>query len=286
VIHRLAAMGTLVSIEIDAPQAAVNSAFDWFREVEAACSRFDAGSELRRLPVGRPTQASPILFECLQFALRVAVLTGGAFDPTLGSQLAARGYNRHYRTGEVAEAPGSADTSFRDVTIDARSRTILLERPLTLDLGAVAKGLAVDAAARELQSFGNFCIDAGGDLYCAGHNLRGAPWRIGIRHPRHRHQLLEQVEICDSAVCTSGDYERGEEMVDQRGAAMPAIASIPAVASVTVVGPNAMLADALATAAFVLGAEEGIALLERMDVQGLIVTPALETLRTRNFVHA
>ncbi len=75
-------MGTVVSIEVDAPDAAVTRAFDWFQQVEAVCSRFDAASELRQLPVGTPTAASPILFEAVRFALKVAHETDGAFDPT------------------------------------------------------------------------------------------------------------------------------------------------------------------------------------------------------------
>jgi thiamine biosynthesis lipoprotein len=77
--------------------------------------------------------------------------------------------------------------------------------------------------------------------------------------------------VSDKAVCTSGDYERGDHIVDPRAGTSPA-----AIASVTVVAPTAMLADALGTAAFVLGPVEGIGLLTRHGVEGLIVTAALE----------
>ncbi len=277
----MSVMGTVVSIEVDAPEAAVARAFEWFREVEAVCSRFDEASELRQLPVGRPAPASPILFEAVRFALKVAVETDGAFDPTVGSRMSARGYNRHYRTGATIDAPGSDGTSFRDVVLDANHQTILLRRPLTLDLGAVAKGLAVDAAARELEPFRDFCIDAGGDLYFGGRNLAGKPWRVGIRHPRRRDGVVDRLEVSDCAVCTSGDYERGAHILDPRDAA-----SAPRLASATVIAPTAMLADALATAAFVLGHGQGIALLERMGVQGLLITPELEQFRTRSFGRA
>jgi thiamine biosynthesis lipoprotein len=271
-------MGTVVSIEVDAPDAALARAFEWFQQVEAVCSRFDAASELRQLPVGAPTPASPILFEAVRFALKVAQETDGAFDPTLGSRMSARGYNRNYLTGATIDAPGTDDVSFRDVVLDANQHTILLRRPLTLDLGAVAKGLAVDAAAHELQPFRDFCIDAGGDIYFGGHSPAGKPWRVGIRHPRRRDQIVERVDVSDCAVCTSGDYERGAHILDPRDAA-----AVPRVASATVIAPNAMMADALATAAWVLGPEHGIALLNHMGVQGLLITPELEQFRTRDF---
>jgi FAD:protein FMN transferase len=282
VIRTMAAMGTVVSIEVDAPDAVVTRAFEWFRQVEAVCSRFDEASELRQLRAGKPSEVSPILFEAVRFALMVADETDGAFDPTVGSRMTARGYNRNYITGATIDAPGTPDVSFRDVVLDADQQTILLLRSLTLDLGAVAKGLAVDAAARELQPFRNFCIDAGGDIYFGGHNPAGKSWSVGIRHPRMREEMVDRLQITtDCAVCTSGDYERGSHILDPRDEV-----AAPRVASATVVAPNAMLADALATAAFVLGPEEGIALLDRMEVQGLLITPALELHRTKNFAHA
>jgi thiamine biosynthesis lipoprotein len=280
-IRTMVAMGTTVSIEVDAPEATVAQAFEWFRQVEAVCSRFDASSELRRLPVGVATGASPILFEALSFALQVAQETGGAFDPTLGSRLAARGYNRHYATRAVVDAPGEEGANWRDVVLDMDRRTILLRRPLTLDLGAVAKGLAVDAAAQELLPYRNFCIDAGGDIYAGGRNPRGGNWRVGIRHPRNRDELIDRLQVSDCAVCTSGDYERGGHIIDARDSSLQS-----RVASATVIAPNALLADALATAAFVMGPDEGIALLDRMGVQGLLVTPALERYTTTGFANA
>jgi thiamine biosynthesis lipoprotein len=215
--------------------------------------------------------------------------SGGAFDPTVGHRMAARGFNREHRTGEMVRTAVTpdGDVSYRDVQLDPDRQTITLRRPLTLDLGAVAKGLAVDMAARELAPFGDFAIDAGGDLYLGGSNARGVPWSVGIRHPRRDGELVDCLRVSNQAVCTSGDYERpapaggGHHILDPRTGASPR-----AVASATVVASGAMLADALATAAFVLGPEEGIQLLNRMGVDGLIVTPELERYETRGLCHA
>ena len=270
-------MGTLVTIHVVAPDAdeAIERAFGWFREIEAVCTRFDPESELMRLTsrVGEPVPASAILFEAVRFALLVAEETGGAFDPAVGHRMAARGYNREHRTGRVAPAATAidAEASYLDVELDSTRQTITLRRPLTIDLGAVAKGLAVDAAARELQPFADFAIDAGGDLYLGGRNPDGARWSVGIRHPSQDGGLIDSLRVSDRAVCTSGDYERGPHILDPRSGTPPTGA-----ASATVVAPSAMLADALATAAFVLGPAAGIRLLERHGVEGLIVTPALE----------
>jgi thiamine biosynthesis lipoprotein len=280
-------MGTLVTIHVVRDgEDAIERAFGWFRDIEARCSRFAAGSELAQLTrrIGEPVRTSAILFEAVRFAVAVAEDTGGAFDPTVGQRMESRGFNREDRTGRVVQTPVAPDeiVSFRDVHLDRAHNTITLARPLLLDLGAVAKGLAVDAAARELQPFEDFAIDAGGDLYLGGVNPERRAWSVGIRHPRRDGELIDTIQVTNRAVCTSGDYERpaepqvgGHHIVDPRSGLSPA-----AVASVTAVAPSAMVADAIATAAFVLGPREGLALMERHAVEGLIVTPALETFTT------
>jgi thiamine biosynthesis lipoprotein len=265
----------------------IDRAFEWFRQVERCCTRFDAGSELMQLTsrIGSPVPASALLFEAVQFALAVAAESGGAFDPTIGQTMEARGFNREHWTGEAVRTRFESSAtdpqgpvSFRDVELDPELKTITLHRPLVLDLGAVAKGLAIDMAARELSTLQNFSIDAGGDLYVSGANPDGEPWSIGIRHPRQDGQLIESVRVSNLAVCTSGDYERrsvtaagDHHLLDPRTNSSP-----DALASVTVVAPTALVADALATAAFVLGPDEGIRLLERQGVAGLAISPTLE----------
>lgn len=281
-------MGTIVTIHVvgEAPGSgdAIDRAFAWFREIESRCSRFQEHSELVHLAmrVGEPVATSPILFEAVRFALAVAEETGGAFDPTVGLRMEAHGFNHEERTGRIVHTSiePAADVSYRDVDVDPNNRTITLRRPLLLDLGAVAKGLAVDAAARELHPFSNFAIDAGGDLYLGGHNADGREWSVGIRHPRVDGQLIDRLFVSDAAVCTSGDYERlgpnaATHILDPR-AGTAATTS----ASVTVVAPTALAADALATAAFVLGPSDGIDLLVRHRVEGLIVTPSLDRFET------
>ena len=102
-------MGTLVTIHVVRPNAddAIERAFGWFREIESRCSRFDQQSELAQLTmhVGEPVTASPILFEAVRFALYVAEETGGAFDPTVGHRMEARGFNREDRTGHTVRTP-------------------------------------------------------------------------------------------------------------------------------------------------------------------------------------
>jgi thiamine biosynthesis lipoprotein len=293
-IHTTALMGTVVTTTVvgDAVtkqrrsdlEATIERAVAWFRRIEETCTRFEEASELRQLSaqVGRPVAVSPILYRVIEFAVKVAEETAGAFDPTVGRRMETRGFNREYRSGRtvtagtVAEAAGT----YHDIRLDPAAETITLLRPLVLDVGAVAKGFAVDMAVRELEPCRNFLINAGGDLYASGHNAEGKPWAIGIRHPREHEKMIETLHLTDAAVCTSGDYER-RNAADEHHILNPQTGkSAGELASVTVVAPTAMMADALATAAFVLGPVRGLELLREHDVGGLLITPALEQFRT------
>ncbi len=285
-------MDTLVSMEVvhstvsDDCAGPVERAFDWFREVEQRCSRFDPLSELVRLCgyAGEPVAVTPLLYRAIEFALAVAAASGGAFDPTIGRRLEAAGFNQNYRTGErtASGIDPAASSTYRDVILDPERQTVTLQRPLVLDLGAVAKGLAIDLAARELRSFGNFAINAGGDLFAQGKNAAGEPWVVGIRHPREDAALFETLRVSDVAVCTSGDYERRRRDGEQGHHILEPQSGRSAgqTMSATVIAPTAMAADALATAAFVLGPAEGLAFLEQEGVEGLIVASSLERYET------
>lgn len=286
-------MGTVVTMEVvrenDESIEALDRAFDWFREIEERCTRFSPNSELMRLCAqpGVTVEASPILFEIVQFAVMVAEETGGAFDPTVGHRMEARGFNREYRSGEVVQTgiAVEAGVSYRDIRLDAKRSTITLRRPMMLDLGAIAKGFAIDIAARELAECRDFAIDAGGDLFLSGRNPEGKPWSVGIRHPRQDGGIIHTVRVSGKAVCTSGDYERrteaGHHILDPKTGE-----AAGTVASATVIAPTAMLADALATSAFVLGPEKAIALLQNVEVEGLIITPDLKRFETKGFARA
>ena len=283
-------MDSVVAIQLAVPadtapryRAAVRSAFGWFARVEAACSRFDPVSEvcglLRR--VGEPVRVSPMLLESVAVALAVAEATGGAFNPAVGHLLEARGFDRHYRTGRTVRSgiDPCARPSFRDVELDREAGTITLHRPLLLDLGAVAKGLAVDLAAEQLATHApGVAVDAGGDCLVRGSTTAGRPWRVGIQGPRQPGRLLTAVEVPAGAVCTSGLYARHGHLLDARSGR-----SAEGVISATVVAPTAMAADALSAAALLLGPSGGLRLLEASGVEGLLVTADHEQIATSGF---
>jgi thiamine biosynthesis lipoprotein len=271
-------MDTLVTATVISEQRAgevraeLERALRWFCLVESACTRFDPRSEVSQLAArpGTPMPVGPILLAATEVALAAAAASGGAFDPTVGAAMQQRGYDRNYRTGARVRLPVEPAASWLDVVLDRDAATILFRRPLLLDLGAVAKGLAVDLALGELTRFPGVVVEAGGDLRVRGTNERREPWRVGVRDPRGDPGSV--LASGDAAICTSAGYARqspggGHHLLDPRSGESPTH-----VLSATVIAPTCAAADALATAAFVLGPAGGIDLLEREQVEGVIVT--------------
>jgi thiamine biosynthesis lipoprotein len=280
-------MDTGVNVQVisgqprEAIEPAVQRALAWFDAIERICTRFDTRSEVMQLitRIGEPVHVSTLLFEVVAFAHQLAEQTDGAFDPTVGASLEQLGFNVNYRTGEAINSNVDAEAAtFRDVRLDRPARTIRLARPLILDLNAVAKGLAIDLAARELRDYPDICVEAGGDLYVRGHNPAGEAWRVGIQHPRADGVLARTLSLSDTAVCTSGDYERRSTSGEGHILDARTRQRVSDLASVTVIASTAMAADGLSTAAMVLGREGGRRFLEDEGVRGVLMAPDGEVL--------
>lgn len=282
-------MDTVVDIKVatmtakEETEAKINRAFEAFRKVEQACSRFNMESELMKAvqKVGIPVQISPFLFEPLTFALEIARLTNGLFDPTVGKVMEENGFNRQYLTGTLTNNRSAEAVSYHDIELNPQNHTLLLKKPLIIDLGAVAKGFAIDLAANELKAFEGFVVNAGGDLFAGGVNEKGDPWKIGIQHPYQKDVLIEAFDISNAAICTSGSYERRHPIKpDVHHIVNPQTKSSPHEwVSSTVIAPFAMMADGFSTVSFLMGREEGKSLLEELSLTGLLITPELELVR-------
>ena len=284
-------MDTVVAIQVvtkksnEKVEEKINRAFNAFQKVEQACSRFTPSSELMQACqiVGTPVEISPYLFEPLSFAIEVAKMTDGLFDPTVGKVMEQHGFNRHYLTGKYIESISSNSiTSYHDIVLNHQARTLTITKPLVIDLGAVAKGFAIDLAAQELKEFEGFIINAGGDLFAGGHDENGKPWRIGIQHPYQKDRIIDTFEISNEAICTSGSYERkNREIPNLHHLVNPKTKCSPNEwISCSIVAPFAMMADAFSTVSFLLNREKGEALIEDLHLKGLFITPDLQFVRT------
>ncbi len=285
-------MGTVVSIRVVGDGRAhemrkgIDEAVAAMQGVESMASRFDEDSVLcalcRQPGVLRPVP--PALFYALAIAREMAELTDGLFDPTVGGILESQGFDRHYLTGAKTHSDVAPDlsASFRDITLVEDGCQVRLEKPMLLDLGAVAKGLAVDLAVHSLESFPGFMIDAGGDIYVSGVDPSGEPWHVGIEDPFHPERLLRLLSLTNLAVCTSGSYKRkSPKNPDQHHIVHPSSGeSATGLVSLTAIGPQTVLADAAATAAFLMGPDRALPFIESLGLQGLCVTSQGHVLET------
>lgn len=269
-------MGTTVRVELwhadrGKGEALIDEVLDELHRIDARMSPYKKTSELFALngaAVGQPLSVSRELLTLVQRAQRLSVATDGAFDITFASA----GFAYDFRTGRRPSARRLAvlqpRIDYRSVSIDGRVSTITLTKPgVKIDLGGIAKGYAVERSVALLRRHGvrHASVTAGGDTRVLG-DRRGRPWIVGIRHPRSRNKLVTRLALVDEAISTSGDYERffEENGVRYHHILNPATGdSARRVQSVTVIGPDATRTDGLSTSVFVLGAERGLALINR-----------------------
>ena len=284
--YRQVAMGTVIEITLigddeGAANKAVLQAFQEIKRIETLMSPWLDSSDVIRInrSAGEGwAKVSSETLEVIKKAQEISELSEGSFDITVGplTQLwrIAREKGIPPSTKDVKEKLDLVN--FRDVSIDREGKVFLKKKGMAVDLGGIAKGYAVDRTFELLRSLGykNLIVNAGGDLRVGG-TKNNQPWSIGIQDPRVSQKIMAKVLVSDTAVATSGDYEKFFIHQDKRyhhifnpKDGFPT----EGCQSVTVVCKDGITADALATAVFVLGPEKGYALCQRLEgVECLIV---------------
>jgi len=287
-----AIMGTRVHAEIWVADpvrgaALLEEVMAEMRRVDAAFSPYLESSELSRLNREGPAGWVPVsaeLFALLEQSRRVSELTDGAFDVTYASVGRYYDYRKGTLPPDSVRDAAIAAIDYRHVELDRVGRRVRYRLPeVYVDLGGIAKGHAVDRAVALLQAAGvtQASVSAGGDSRIVG-DRRGEPWNVGIRDPRREGAMAVVLPLLDTAVSTSGDYERFFEAdgVRYHHILDPATGdSARGSWSVTVLGPEATLTDALSTSVFVLGPDKGLALIDRLPGIDAIVIDAAGRLR-------
>jgi thiamine biosynthesis lipoprotein len=290
-------MGTLFTITLYATnevsgRVAAEAAFAKVAALNQTMTDYNPESELMRLcqqPVGQPVRVSAELFEILAEARRIAKLSEGAFDPTIGPVV--RLWRRARRT-EVLPMPeqiahARESVGWQKFAHDAKSQTVtLLATNMQLDLGGIAKGYAADAALKVLREHGIRCalVAASGDIAVGDAPPGQAGWRVSIGTPFKREGQERTLLLKNAAVSTSGDSEQFvvidgchySHIVDPRTGL-----GLTNRCQVSVMAPHATQTDALATAVSILGAEQGAALIKaEPHASAIIYQEASAGLRT------
>lgn len=258
---RWRALGTTVSVHV-ANAAALNAARAAvaieLAAIDRACSRFRDDSDLERAnaAAGRATPLGPLLAEAIVAALRAARLTDGLVDPTVGEALILAGYDRDFaeiRRGDAQPLQAVRVAGWRVVRIS--DGLLTMPRGVRLDLGATAKALAADRAARAAAraADGGVLVNLGGDIAVAGDVPRHG-WTVGVGD-NHRGPAQQTVTIRSGGLATSSTAVRAwgpgrHHIIDPR-TGMPAA---PHWRTVSVAAATCVDANTASTAAIVLGA--------------------------------
>lgn len=266
-----------------AGSAAAQAALHEMLRIDCALNLPHAGSEIARVNAAAGRHAVPLgdeLFHLVARAIDFSDLSDGAFDITV----AGVGRLYDYRLG-IAPTAAALDRAreavgWRHLELDRRERTLRFAHPRTcIDLGGLVRGHAIDSAVRCLADHGiaHALVSAGGDSRALG-DRRGRPWTVGLRDPRRPGEVVAVLPVEDGAVATSGDHERFFERDGQRHHAVidPRTGLSPCgLRSVTVRARNGLVGDALAKTVFVLGKDEGLALIERIPgVEAVVIDDA------------
>ncbi len=217
---------------------------------------------------------SDILLKCR----KISEMSGGAFDLTVGRLSSLWDFD-----DDIKKVPSEAEIKKELSTVDyekiaINGANVAIGKGQTLDLGAVGKGAACDAAKAYLQKSGvkGAVVSVGGSILAFGkRNKIGDKWRIAVRHPREENTYIGVINLSEGFVSTSGDYEKYFEKDGKRyHHILDANTGYPAdsgLSSVTVVCDSGTLSDALSTACFILGEEKSKELLDEYSAAAIFI---------------
>jgi len=275
-------MGTYVKVVIYADEGiaeeAINAAFARMEEIERIATTWDSEGEAFKLNQdGYSDAPSDELLELINLSLDYSELTDGNFDITCQPLLDLWEYKpdadkqfweldkttQTRRINEALKLVGPDKIIIKDNKISFK------EKGMKITLGGIAKGYAVDEALEVLRGMGikYALVDAGGDIGTLGSKPDGELWNVALVNPDDTSQSLANFRFSDKSVATSGNYERYFDPEAEVGHILNPRTGYSAAGciSVTIIAENCTQADALATGVFVIGAEDGMELVELLD---------------------
>ncbi|HUI59664.1 MAG TPA: FAD:protein FMN transferase [Steroidobacteraceae bacterium] len=290
-----AIMGTRIYVELWADDAAkgdaaIEAVMDEMRRIDELMSHYKPESQLSQInarAADEPVQVDPELFDLIKLSLHYSEITEGAFDITYASVGHLYDYPHHVKPTEEQIKQVLPAVNFRNLLLDPVHHTVRFEHQgMRIDLGGIGKGYAVDRGIAILQArgFQHAVVTAGGDTRIIGDRM-GRPWVVGIRHPDDKNKVITRIPIVNSAMSTSGDYER---YFDEGGVRYHHIIdphtghSASKVRSATILGPTATQTDGMSKTAFVLGPEKALEIINRLpEYDAVFVTPTGKVLYSK-----
>lgn len=278
-------MGTEISVylwhnDAVAGQAAVEAVFAEATRIDNMMSTYKEDSVLstiNRDAAAGPVAAGDELYRLILRSLDISVLTLGAFDVTYDSVGQHYDFRERRRPDAATIEDELQSIDYRLIKIHPDTQSIeFTQEGVRINLGGIAKGYTVEQGVDILRKRGieNAIVTAGGDSRLLG-DRRGKPWVVGVRDPRKDGEIAVRIPLENDAISTSGDYERffDEDGIRYHHIIQPDT-GLPAdgVHSATIVGPDAVITDALSTSVFIMGVDRGLRLIATLpDYEGIVI---------------
>lgn len=272
-------------------------AVDEIKRIEELLSTYKSTSETNLINANAgiaPVKVSLEIFQLIQRSIKISNLTQGAFDITYGS-IDKRFWNFDCNMTSLPDPEVAKEMTklinYRNIILDEKLLTVFLkEQGMRIGFGGIGKGYAAEMAKRVLLKKGieNGIVNASGDLSVWGKQPNGEPWTVGIVHPDLKEKIFAMMELRDSAVATSGNYEKfivieGKKYshtIDPK-TGMP----VRGIKSVTIFSPNAEICDALTTPVTIMGINAGLHLINQIQGVECVIIDDDNKLYTSSNIH-
>ena len=273
----------------------IADAVEEIKRIEKLFTTFDESSQtnlINRNAGIAPVKVDREMYDLIERSKKISALTQGAFDITYGS-IDKRLWNFDKTMTSLPDAQTAKKLvrliNYRNVILDEKNCSVFLkEKGMRIGFGGIGKGYAAEKAKSLLQQKGvkSGIINAAGDLTAWGHQPNGKPWTIGIADPNTTKQAFSFLDITNTSIATSGNYEKfilidGKKYshtIDPK-TGLP----VRGIKSVTIICPNAEIADAMATPVMIMGIKTGLDMLNQMKgVAGIIIDDNDKIYTTKN----
>lgn len=288
---------TVVAEDKVEAEAHLAAAVAEIRRIESLLTTFNEESQtarINRFAGIRPVSVDREVFELIKRSKRLSDLTQGAFDLTYGSvDKRLWNFDQHLTALPDAETAKKMVRliNYRNILLDEKESTVFLKEPgMRIGFGGIGKGYAAEKAKALLQQRGvkSGVVNAAGDLTVWGQQPDGSPWTIGIADPAAARQPFSYLTLRNMSVATSGNYEKFVLIDGQRYShTIDPKTGLPvrAIKSVTIISPNAEIADAMATPVMIMGVKVGLNLVNQIKGLGCIIIDEDNRLFTSNNIN-
>jgi thiamine biosynthesis lipoprotein len=286
---------TVVADDAEWAHACIAKAVTEIQRIEKLLTTYAEDSETNRINRAAGIEAVPVsdeTFQLIQRSLRISSITQGAFDISYGS-VDKRLWNFDTAMSSLPDAATAKKMvrliNYRNIILDPENKTVFLrEKGMRIGFGGIGKGYAAEMAKKVLREEGveSGIVNASGDLIVWGLQPGGEHWTIGIVNPNFAGKIFSYMQITNMAVATSGNYEKFI-MIDgvKYSHTINPRTGLPirGIKSVTIISPNAEIADAMATPVSIMGIKAGLEMINQIkDIEAIVIDYADRIYTTKN----